>query len=168
MRTEHQQRVDAMTEKIRSLNNLPSVPDKPTQNVNRAMIIAQAKLIYEEVYELFDALGVQIIEEPFLGGIYLEFIDDNATIDLPHVAKELADVSVVVTGMFSEFGISDDAVLTAVDENNLDKFGPGGYLDENRKWRKPPNHPKPDMAKVLKEQGWTGDETNTENLPISN
>jgi predicted HAD superfamily Cof-like phosphohydrolase len=171
----HQQRVELMLDKIRSFGDLPPIPSAPTIGAGK-MVLAQAKLVLEETLELLEACGIKV-ETGF--GETLDRKDLHLTIDreltnedLPHIAKEIADVSVVTTGMFSEFGIADVPVLEEVDANNLAKFGPGGYLDENRKWRKPPNHPTPDIGQVLKNQGWANPEISheqcdTANVPVS-
>lgn len=171
-RSPHQRRVDKMITRIREIGNMPPISTKPTIPPGR-MIHAQARLILEEVMELFDAAGLDLslsenyvetgLKRPFhRGDLELKSRHDYYPIELPDLAKEIADVSVVTTGMFTEFGIDDEEVLAAVDENNLAKFDPlnEGYLDENRKWRKPPNHPKPDIRSILIEQGWEPEKSN--------
>lgn len=157
----HQRRVEALISKIREVGGIEGIPSKPTIP-NDKMLIAQARLILEETFELFEACGLAVC---MLDGQQVNRADLKVRIDqpitdedLPHIAKEIADVSVVTTGMFSEFGIADVSVLEEVDVNNLAKFGPGGYLDEHRKWRKPPNHPTPDIGQVLRHQGWNNPE----------
>jgi Phosphoribosyl-ATP pyrophosphohydrolase len=157
MKTEHQIRVNAMLSRIRELGNLEPLPSKPTVPPDK-MILSQARLILEEVLEVFEACGLSLVwmppESSQIGKFELFPHTPGSPIEITEVAKELADLSVVTTGMFSEFGMSDQPILEAVDTNNLGKFGPGGYLDERRKWRKPPNYPKPDIARVLRDQGW--------------
>ena len=167
-KTNHQLRVEAMQRIIRMLSgSLPDIPETPTVP-QPSMILKQAKLIFEEMFELFEACGVAVTVpnayisstatyEPKDFKLVTQKLPDNE--DLPHIAKEIADLSVVTTGMFIEFGMCDTVILEEVDRNNLAKFGEGGYLDENRKWRKPPNHPVPDLEKCLKDQGWATEET---------
>ncbi len=178
----HQMRVEAMMRAIRVCGNsspLPSTPGVPSGSI----ILRQAKLIFEEVMELLEAcgVGVHLRRNTYTDPSYLDrsltredvflTLDKPPTdADLPHIAKELADVSVVNTGMFSEFGLQDLDIIGAVDENNLAKFSEGGYVDENGKWRKPPNHPSPDLESVLRFQGWNPEKTDEEskgNIPIS-
>lgn len=169
LKSEHQKSVLKLMNTIRNLGDLPSLPTKPAIPDGK-MILAQAKLIWEEVFELFDACNIAVVLKQELGektailpvDIDLHILDYPEDLDLPHIAKEIADISVVNTGMACEFGISDLPVLEAVDDNNLAKFGPGGYLDKNRKWRKPPDHPSPDLRKVLADQGWEGDGNETQ------
>ncbi len=180
-KTPHQERVEAMMNRIRMLGELPPIPSKPSIPDSK-MILAQAKLILEEAFEVLEACGVSAVltgilpEERLLPGDIvrrddLRLVLTGPVMSLPDVAKELADLSVVTTGMFSEFGIPDESILEAVDNNNLAKFGPGGYLNDERKWCKPPNHPKPDLKSLL---GLNGDgqpendnAQNAETAPVS-
>ncbi len=171
----HQERVSLLLEKIRKASNLPKLPTTPTIP-DREHILAQAKLILEETIEVLEACGISIstllYKEAINRDSFILTTDTSCIIDLPSVAKEIADLSVVTTGMFSEFGIADGPVLRAVDINNLAKID-GGHLDENRKWQKPLNHPKPDIKAVLMQQGWipssevSKDETQNTNIPVS-
>jgi predicted HAD superfamily Cof-like phosphohydrolase len=147
-----------MLKQIREIGKLAPLPSKP-QVPDAKMILAQARLVFEETMELLEAVGVKVFVanagEVDRHDIELEF-DPKRKINIVEVAKEAADVSVVTIGMLSEFGIADTPVLEEVDANNLGKFDPasGGYLDENRKWRKPANYPKPDILGVLVAQGY--------------
>src|ERR1700685_814538 len=55
----HQQRVEQFMKKVRQLTGLPSLPSVPTVPDGK-MILAQAKLIMEEVLELFEAIGLNL------------------------------------------------------------------------------------------------------------
>jgi predicted HAD superfamily Cof-like phosphohydrolase len=150
--------------------NLPSAPTIPDPTI----LLSQCKLLFEETMELLEACGIQLTltedstqraywcdgEIKTEGSAFTLTVDEKKAkeVDLAHIAKEMADVSVVVTGLFAECGIADIPVLEEVDANNLRKFGPGGYLDEHRKWRKPPNHPKPDIKSILVDQGLSQEE----------
>lgn len=171
-KTPHQLRVTAFMQRVREIMQLPALPSQPTVPDDR-MILAQAKLVLEEFLELMEACGLELYHtyagdrnegdgiDPKLVRYGLKRNSDLPR-DLPHIAKEMADLSVVLTGLFNEFGIADVPILEEVDANNLAKFGPGGYLDENRKWRKPPNHPKPDIRALLIDQGWVEPEVSRE------
>lgn len=172
-KTPHQIRVEKMMIRIREMAEFDPLPDKPTIPVKR-FILNRAHLILEEVFELIEAMGVKLTPTTqYIGQINSALMDnrgnfDNLTKkdlilhidempvaeDLPHIAKELADLSVVNVGTFSEFGLSDDAILKAVDQNNLEKFSDGAYVDENRKLRKPPDFVNVDLSPILKKQGW--------------
>ncbi len=167
-RTLHQQRVDEFMLKLRSFSSLAPLVDTPHIPIP-SLILSRSKLILEEVFELLEVCGV---------GVYVNCVGGRICVDretfkvilnrlpfdeeLPEIAKELADCSVVITGTFSEFGISDDSILEETDNNNLGKFGVGGFLDANHKWNKPPDHPKPDIASLLKKQGWNPEVINYE------
>jgi predicted HAD superfamily Cof-like phosphohydrolase len=59
------------------------------------------------------------------------------------------DLKVVTTGCLSACGIPDLYFQELVDQNNLDKFGPGGYRREDGKWMKPPSHQPPKIAEAI-------------------
>ncbi len=160
-KTRHQRRVEEMMKLAGQ--PIPKQPTFPPANIR----LARAKLVLEEALELVDALGVDIkasLPDPTNNSINLQIpvqfrdlvfsIRPNHSVQLSEIAKEAADCSVVTIGTLSAFGISDSSILKAVDYNNLDKFGPGGYLDQNGKWIKPPNHRKPDIKHELQLQGW--------------
>jgi len=131
-------------------------PDSPVMMENNDLRLLYARLITEEYLETMDELGMGIYARgPGQLELHaLEFVDSKL-VNLPDLAKELADLSVTTIGTMAAFGISDEAILRAVDDNNLEKFGPGGHRDPcTQKWVKPPGHPKPDIAAVLRAQGW--------------
>jgi len=157
MKTPHQQRVEQFMTLARQ--EVPEKPTVPSEEVRKL----RAKLILEEAFETVRELGFK----------YTYFVDccsayDNAEIgsqftqlqpilnhvvDLSKLAKESADLSVVNTGTLSACGIHDADVLKAVDENNLNKFGPGHSYREDGKLLPPPGFKKsPDMQLVLDNQ----------------
>ncbi|RME74113.1 MAG: hypothetical protein D6785_16225, partial [Planctomycetota bacterium] len=73
---------------------------------------------------------------------------------LVEIADGCADIMVVTTGTLSACGISDIPLQEEVDQNNLSKFGPGGYEREDGKWVKPPDHKPPKILKILEDQGY--------------
>lgn len=156
MKTEHQQRIEEMMR--RAGQELPAVPTVPPPGVR----VLRARLILEEALETIRALGVHVWLPDDESAVDLadpDIFQDlrfqaNSSPDLPGIVDGCADVSVVTIGTLSACGVSDDAVLREVDENNQKKFGPGGYRDEHGKWRKPPGHKPPDIEACLREQGW--------------
>lgn len=70
------------------------------------------------------------------------------------VAKEAADVIVVVLGTMAEMGIPFDAVWSAVHESNMAKRGPNGEITrrEDGKVLKPPGWTPPDIAALLRDE----------------
>lgn len=163
----HLRRVEQLMRKIREhQSDTPKLPSRPTLP-DPTILVKQARLIVEEVFELMEACGVELRlddgQDEAAPLCFKDFCFRAGTPDtLDHIAKEAADVSVVNTGLLVECGILDIPLLEEVDANNLAKFGPGGYLDENHKWRKPPNHPTPDLKRVLRAQGWEQPEVSRE------
>lgn len=148
--SEHYSRVKALNVKIdgKQSPSVPTMPDAKTREL-------RARLILEECMETIDALGCGIYLDK-----YQEIFFDQISIkaeyppNLVEIADGCADISVVTIGTLVACGIKDMELFKEVDENNLAKFGPGGHLREDGKWVKPPNHPKPDIARILREQGW--------------
>lgn len=92
------------------------------------------RLIEEEVTELLEALDGEPPEA---------------------VAKEAADVVVVVLGTMAEMGVPFDAVWRAVHESNMAKRSPNGEIARRAdgKVLKPPGWTAPDIAAVLHSAG---------------
>lgn len=87
------------------------VPDN-VFDITEGTVDTQKELIREEVDECLEAL---------------EAADDEV-----QIAKELADVIVVVQGMFSARGIDGDEVMKVVHDNN-DKKVQNGYFNDSGK-----------------------------------
>lgn len=103
-------------------NKKPTLPNEGTRMLRRA-------LIEEEVKE------------------YLEAEEKN---DITEIAKELADIVVVVAGCADVYGIPFEDVFEAVHESNMAK-APGGKVKrrEDGKILKPDNWKPPDIAKIM-------------------
>lgn len=113
----------------------PLVPDLTTR-------ILRAKLIMEEAYELFTALGLRMIEDEELT------FEEAGEVDLIAVADGCADLSVVTIGTLSACGICDDPLLAVVDASNLDKFRGDAHLQDG-KWIKPSDWKKPNIEEAI-------------------
>lgn len=74
--------------------------------------------------------------------------------DLAEIADGCIDLQVVCAGTLSEAGIADVPLIEAVMDANDAKVG--GGVDENAKFRKPPGWQPPDIAGLLRAQGWGG------------
>jgi len=143
---DHQERVTRFM--LRAGQEVPSKISIPSEEVRRL----RAKLILEEAEETIIALGYNIYEgedgelhvrrHPYLQPNLVEIIDG------------VADLSVVNIGTSIACGVDIRPILKAVDQNNLDKFGPGHSIREDGKLVKPPNHTPPDIKRLLEEQGW--------------
>lgn len=119
------------------------VLDKPqSPGVRRAEL--RMRLIDEEAQELHAALFGN-------GGLPSSF-EPN----IPEVADALGDLLYVVMGTALEFGIDMGPVLAEIHRSNMAKLGPDGkpILDANGKVAKPQGWTPPDIAGVLRRQGW--------------
>ncbi|MFE7134107.1 MazG nucleotide pyrophosphohydrolase domain-containing protein [Streptomyces sp. NPDC057638] len=77
---------------------------------------------------------------------------------LDSLAQELADVVYVAYGTALVHGIDLDSVLAEVHRANMSKLGPDGtpVRRADGKVLKGPHYEAPDVAAVLRKQGWTG------------
>ncbi len=151
------------------------LPEKPTSELTDEERILRARLMYEEVLETCNGLGVQVAVQGMAlnSGIPISVAKARGYITTPgyrHVEKELltimgpldlievvdgcGDVKVVTTGTLSACGVSDESVQLEVDESNLRKFSPGGYKDAGGKWQKPADWQPPNLLARLIEQGY--------------
>lgn len=150
--TEHQKRIEQFMRKAGQ--KIPIAPSVPTDDV----IILRARLVMEETLELLEAMGVSVsvndvsCSPPIVMKNLQFYLEPERWISLADVAKEAADLSVVTIGTLTACGIHDVQLLKVVDDNNLDKFGPGSYCGPDGKWIKPPGHTKPDIYTLLSEQ----------------
>jgi len=150
---------------------LPDEPTLPDAKVRKL----RAALIFEEAMETISALGVDIVmhvdTNMYVGGdskrryflLNQAHPDGHGTVvsheyqasapgNLQLIADGCADVSVVTVGTLSACGIADTPVLEAVDQNNLDKSGPGHTWRKDGKLIKPPGHPEPALKEALEQQ----------------
>ena len=101
----------------------PSVPDDKTKTL-------RVRLIQEEFDELKEAF------------------ERN---DLPHIAKELADLLYVVYGTAISYGIDMEPVFQEVQRSNMSKVG--GYKRKDGKWVKPATYSPANIEPILALQG---------------
>ena len=136
----------------------PVSPEIPSEQVR----VLGAKMIMEEALETIDALGVDVDNDGYecmMGSLSFRA---QGKPDLVQIADGCADLSVVAMGALVVCGIPDKALLEEVDQNNLDKFGPGYTFREDGKLIKSPTHMAPDIRGVLREAGWIEEPTNGE------
>jgi predicted HAD superfamily Cof-like phosphohydrolase len=147
MKSEHQQRV------IEFMNlagqDTPQKAIMPSEEVR----MLRAKLILEECLETIRALGMDIKCNS------CEKTDDVRLVysrepNLEEILDGCADISVVTIGTLCACGIDDTELLKAVDQNNLDKFGPGHQIREDGKLVKPPGHKPPNIKSIMEQNGW--------------
>ncbi len=151
-KSSHQQRIEKFMKGAGQF--LPFVPTKPDQET----LLLRARLITEEWLETMQAMGFKLSFKTNPTNS-LAAVDDisfaywDKQFDMVGVVDGIADLSVVSVGTLSAMGVADAAVLEIVDKNNISKLN-GGYRGAHGKFIKPPNHKAPDIANVLKEQGY--------------
>lgn len=129
--------------KLQSVGEFPAVRDAAL----RATIIA------EETSETCEALtGVPWECRPRV----FPAPDPPKPPDLVEVADGLADILVVALGTAVACGINLTPVFEAVMATNWEKFAEGATMREDGKFVKPPNWQPPDVAGLLRAQGWDG------------
>ncbi|MGW3112416.1 pyrophosphohydrolase domain-containing protein [Streptomyces sp. NPDC001091] len=86
-----------------------------------------------------------------------EVAEVSVTGPLDHLAQELADVVYVAYGTALVHGIDLDEVIAEIHRANMSKIGPDGETvrREDGKILKGDHYRAPDVAAVLRRQGWT-------------
>lgn len=105
----------------------PMMPDAKTR-------LLRATLILEEAIETVNALGFKLMYD---GKNYMVDPDQIQEPDLIEIADGCADLSVVNIGTLVACGIPDSPLIRIVDENNLEKLGPGSSFNTFGKLVKP-------------------------------
>ncbi len=147
-KSEHQRRVEEFMRLAKQ-----TVPEKPVIP-GRDVRYLRAKIIFEEALETIEGLGFSVV---VTGGhrvlskdCYDLSSDGHIPPDLVEIVDGCADLRVVTTGTLSACGVPDRLVQFEVDQNNLAKFGPGGYRRESDgKWMKPPGHKPPRVKEII-------------------
>lgn len=161
-RSIHQQKVDLFMRLAGQ--DCPEQPTMPSREVR----ILRAKLLFEELFELVEkGLGVNVkVAGPAFGSseqfvAHYENLRFDTGCEIPggerreretdmiELIDGIADLSVVATGTAIAAGVAMGYPQDLVDENNLAKFGPGGYRRDDGKWVKPPGHKPPDIAGAI-------------------
>jgi predicted HAD superfamily Cof-like phosphohydrolase len=85
-----------------------------------------------------------------------EVAEVSVTGPLDRLAHELADVVYVAYGTALVHGIDLDAVIAEIHRSNMTKLGPGGQVTRRAdgKVLKGDHYQAPDVAGVLRRQGW--------------
>lgn len=109
------------------------------------LIILRNKLVFEEYEELKDELAAAITD------IQLEGKISNKT--KARIAKELADLQYVISGMAVALGIPLQVAFVRVHKSNLSKLGEDGkpIYRADGKVLKGPNYVPPDMESLFDE-----------------
>jgi len=122
--------------------------------------ILRAKLIYEEAMETIHSLGVvlryEAVELSDCTSVQERFELEGQP-DMAGIADGCADIMVVTLGTLSSCGIDAGPVMEEVLKKNKEKF-PGGVpvILPSGKYGKPVGWKPPDIASVLRKQGWEG------------
>ena len=135
------------------------VPEQPTIPSDEVRLL-RARLILEEALETIErGLGLKVLHLMDDGERYRVHFDDLSfevvgEPDIVELVDGCCDLEVVTKGTLLAFGVRDHVPQRLVNDNNLEKFGPGGRRDaDTGKWLKPPGHKPPDIAHALRLQG---------------
>jgi predicted HAD superfamily Cof-like phosphohydrolase len=157
-----------LREQVTEFHRAFSVPvmDKPTEPSSDRVKL-RLRLIAEEFVELLEAAGAWAATTAIKENIEhaITSIGEKATMtgkpiapfDMVEVADALADLQVVICGSELEFGIDGAKVLDEVMASNLSKVG-STIRGDGKIMKDAPGFFRPDIARVLKEQGWEGSE----------
>jgi len=139
-----------------SMNHgVESIPTVPSQEV----IYLRARLVTEEFGEFIAALAGVDDEEKFrlvrfVQGFVRAYFHGRGPVrpNLVDLADAIADLKYVLEGTNLSFGIDGEPIWDAVHKANMTKKL--GGVDEHGKQKKPPGWKPPDIAGLLREQGW--------------
>lgn len=148
--SEHQKRVGMFAHKMGF-----TLPDQPISTMSAKTRELLAQLILEEVYELvWRGLKVNCsVEKDYDGQIHVTTsvgkVGKEEPIDLEEIVDGACDVRFVATKILCILGVPDEPFQREVDMNNLMKFAEGHHFNESGKLKKPADHPKPNIRKLL-------------------
>lgn len=132
-----------------------NTPDRPTIPALQDRIRC-FRLLLEEVLEYGDAAGLSAVTHSGAGQTL--HIDDLVVRPtewepvLEGMVDACADISVVNTCAFAAMGVRMQPVLELVDANNLLKIETGTLDPISGKFKKHPDHPKPDFESAIAQQ----------------
>lgn len=134
------------------------VPPKPTGPNDAAVRKLCARLLFEEVMETIEGLGVEVFVDDRSINAHgddpkHDFSVKSSFANMVETVDGCLDTRVVATYTLSIFGVADELLQQEVDNNNTLKFSQGHYIDKGGKLIKPKNHPKPRIKYLLAEQG---------------
>ena len=129
--------------------------DKP-QTPSDDRVRLRLSLCLEEAFELLEACVADTMAEHVREEkrTVLQLIREiPLDVDLVEVADALGDSDYVNEGARLEFGINGLPVAEEIQRSNMAKVG--GPVREDGKRLKPPGWTPPDIAEVLRKQGWS-------------
>jgi predicted HAD superfamily Cof-like phosphohydrolase len=160
--TEHYERIKQFMQLAKQdTPENPIMPDLKTRKLRAALIL-------EEVLETIEGLGLKVVielDEDKVNGLLQELDEyevaevsvkkkkftlvESGKPNLKDIADGIADISVVSIGTLVACGVTDKGLLEMVDQNNLEKFGPGHSYREDGKLIKPKGHKPPDIQAYI-------------------
>lgn len=114
----------------------------------------RAALVAEETFELLAAIFPRAGWARLHAEVRDKIDQEEVDVNLPELADACADLDYVVDGTRLECGIDGAPIAAEVHRTNMAKAD--GPVDGNGKKRKPPGWTPPDIARLLREQGWSG------------
>ncbi len=145
-----------LRDQVAAFHNAFGIPvvEKPTiPPTNRLQL--RLRLIAEEFVELLAAAGCAVDDLYRVEAATADAIKtaDSGACSMIGCVDAFADLKVVITGSELEFGVNGDAVTDEVMASNLSKVG--STIREDGKINKDaPGFFRPDIARVLRFQGW--------------
>lgn len=150
-KSEHQNRVEMFMEMMGI--HPQSEPDESKVTDNQRLLLAM--LVVEETLEYLNGLGIELMhyndDSAQYFGVTIEDLDFEVLpeFNLEEIIDGACDIKFVVTKALSIFGVPDEPFQQLVDYNNLMKFSGDGHRNEDGKWVKPSDHPKPEIGRLL-------------------
>jgi predicted HAD superfamily Cof-like phosphohydrolase len=128
---------------------------EPSPTVPEDKIVRlRGRLVAEEFLEFLSSLFRIPNPMTFRNQVFGMIDGSPIAVDLPEMADAIADMKYVLEGTNLSFGIDGEPIWDAVHKANMTKRL--GGVDEHGKQKKPPGWKPPDIAGILKAQGWKG------------
>lgn len=131
-----------------AMRDTPGIPDDDTVRL-------RLRLFGEEFCELLEACGYEGASIAIWGRL-TDALEAKPKMDLVATVDALGDMQYVIAGTYLACGVDDEPITDEIHASNMTKLGEDGkpvYLPGN-KVGKGPNYRRPDLARVLREQGW--------------
>lgn len=145
-----------LTQQVRSFHDAFGVPCRDTPGIpDDDTVRLRLRLIGEEFCELLEACGYEGASIAIWGRL-TDALEAKPKMDLVAAVDALGDMQYVIAGTYLACGVDDEPITDEIHASNcskLDENGkpvvmPGGKIGKSKLYRKP------DLARVLREQGW--------------
>ena len=144
----------SLTHKVAQFHGAFGIPVQSKPAVPSAdRVKLRLRLIAEEFCETMRAAGVAVTAFGVERELARAIDEREDAVDMVEFVDGLADLQVVIAGTELEFGVYGAAVLDEVMASNLSKIG-STVRDDGKIMKDAPGFFRPDIAKVLKTQGW--------------